>query len=791
MKDIRAQSVDREPEDQGVESIGLDDLSKLAQFSLDQAVDPILWVNAGGKFIYANQAACLSLEYSLDEMRTMTVHDIDPLFPKERWPSHWEEIRQKRSFVFESIHRTKSGKTFPVEITVNCLTLGDKEYNCVFARNITERKQIEEQLSHFFAIVSSSHDAILGLTIDGVIISWNAAAERLFGYTAEEAIGLSISFLWPADKVAEGRSLLDKARHGYMVDQYETIRQRKDGSPLNVSITLSPCKDDTGSFVGYSAIVRDITERKQAEIVLRESEERYRSLVDNISMGITLMDCHYRIVTINRVHADMIGRPVEHCIGQECFRVFEKREAVCPHCPGTRAMATGMPAEVEAMGVRDNGTTYPARVQAFPLFGSDMTINGFIEVVEDITDRKHTEQELTNAKLAAEASERAKGEFLANMSHEIRTPMTAILGFADILLGSSSPKEIAEAAQIIKRNGDNLLTIINDILDLSRIESGKQQTEELACSPDQIVADVISTMKVSADAKGLFLRYEIADNVPDSIHTDPMRLRQILVNLVGNAIKFTEVGGVMVNMQLETDASNEPKLRFDVVDTGIGLSKENIGKVFQPFSQADSSTSRRFGGTGLGLAISQRLAKILGGDIVVSSILERGSTFTLTIATGPLHRQDQLRPPFKTAKVRSQGSSCDIKLSGRILLAEDGPDNQRLIRHILQKAGAEVTVADNGQVAIELTLAAQRSGRPFDVVLMDIQMPIMDGYEATRQLRRAGYTGVVVALTAHAMTEDRQKCLNAGCNEYTTKPIDRTDLLRIMEKYVVRPDSRP
>ena len=233
-----------------------------------------------------------------------------------------------------------------------------KGYNCVFARNITERKQTEERLSHFFAIVNSSHDAILGLTIDGVITSWNAAAERLFGYTAEEVIGQPISVIWPSDKVDEGRSLLDEAKHGRTVTQYETIRRRKDGSLVNVSITHSPCKDDTGRLVGASAIVRDITEQKQAETVVRESEERYRSLVENIDLGITLIDGQHRILMVNQAHAEYVQNAVKGFVGQDCFRAFEKRNDVCDHCPGVTAMATGCPAEVETVGIRDDGSTF-------------------------------------------------------------------------------------------------------------------------------------------------------------------------------------------------------------------------------------------------------------------------------------------------------------------------------------------------------------------------------------------------------------------------------------------------
>jgi PAS domain S-box-containing protein len=390
---------------------------------------------------------------------------------------------------------------------------------------------------------------------------------------------------------------------------------------------------------------------------------------------------------------------------------------------------------------------------------------------------------LRQALITADAATRAKSEFLANMSHEIRTPMTAILGFADVLLGNPPPAEAMESAQIIKRNGDHLLKIINDILDLSKIEAGSCKTETVACSPRQILADVSATMKVQLDAKGLSWTTEIHEDVPNCIFTDPLRLRQILVNLVGNAVKFTEIGGVSIVMQMDHGVALESKLRIDVTDTGIGLTEEQIGLIFKPFSQADGSVSRRFGGTGLGLAISQRLAKILGGDISVNSVLGKGSTFSLKVATqsvGSLTRES----PAIDVPSNVSSSTPPMKLDGRILLAEDGPDNQRLITHVLRKIGAQVTSAKNGEAAFQLAMESMQVGHPFDAILMDMQMPVMDGYEATRQLRDAGYQGPIVALTAHAMSDDRQKCLDAGCSEYVTKPIDRANLLTVIAKYL-------
>jgi signal transduction histidine kinase/ActR/RegA family two-component response regulator len=412
------------------------------------------------------------------------------------------------------------------------------------------------------------------------------------------------------------------------------------------------------------------------------------------------------------------------------------------------------------------------------------------------------ELQATNAALdaanrVAEAATAAKSEFLANMSHEIRTPMTAILGYAEIMLANAKTPEDVEITKTIKRNGDHLLGIINDILDLSKIEAGKLRVERISCSPVAIVADIASLMRVRAKAKNLPLSIEYDGPIPETVQSDPTRLRQILINLVGNAVKFTQSGNVRLTIRVRPDSSGSPQLQFAVMDTGIGITEEQASRLFQPFSQGDASIGRTFGGTGLGLAISKRLAKMLGGDVTVYSVSGQGSKFTLTIDTGPLDGVRWLERPHETIGEDAQKNTApppaeQLEPHCRILLAEDGLDNQRLLAFLLRKAGAEVAVADNGQAAVELALAANSQDRPFAVILMDMQMPVVDGYEATRRLRAAGYAGPIVALTAHAMKEDRQKCLDAGCDDYLPKPIDRHTLLAAVAKHLAgQPQSQP
>jgi two-component system, sensor histidine kinase and response regulator len=414
-------------------------------------------------------------------------------------------------------------------------------------------------------------------------------------------------------------------------------------------------------------------------------------------------------------------------------------------------------------------------------------------------------QELRSARDLAVAASRSKSEFLANMSHEIRTPITAILGYADILgreltsctgcpahAGCGQLRRHLASVETIQRNGDHLLRIIEDILDLSKIEAGKLTVEWIAICPCEIVAQVALIACVPVEAKGLRFDIEYEGAVPEAIHTDPTRLRQILVNLIGNAAKFTETGGIRLITRL-VGAGELSAMQFDVVDTGIGMTAEQVGRLFQPFMQADTSTSRRYGGTGLGLIISRRLAAMLGGGVeVVETQPGAGTRMRVTIGTGRLDGVRMLDDP-RAATDAARRTSAEASrpdavpaLSGRILLAEDGPDNQRLIAHILKTAGAEVTTVANGQLALESALKAREEGCPFGLILMDMQMPVMDGYTATRVLREKGYTGPILALTAHAMSDERQRCLAAGCDGYASKPIDRQQLIATIQSYLVR-----
>ncbi len=704
---------------------------RLTQFAVDRAGDIVFWVSPDARIEYANDAACRALGYSREELLARTVCDIDPDFPSERWPIHWDELRQCGSLSFESRHRRKDGRILSVEITANHVELDGRELSCSFVRDITERKRVEKALQEreakYRQLIDSAHSIILRMDTQGVITFVNPFAESFFGFGREELLGKNVVGTIVPEEETSGCDLADMiqdiGRHPerYANDEYESMR--RGGERVWIAWTNQPILDEEGNVVGLLCVGNDITERKLAE-----------------------------------------RRRTEHA---------------------TLLKSKNMELEAQRQQLKAQQT----------------------ELLE-------TNRALGKAKAVAEDASRSKSEFLANMSHEIRTPMTAILGFADVLneeigccercsahMDCQHRRRGREAVTTIRRNSDHLLCIINDILDLSKIEAGKLEVECLRCSPIRLVEEIRSMMRVRADGKGLWFNVEHVGPIPETIETDPTRLRQILINLAGNAIKFTDVGGVRLVIRFLSGQDGDsappeaPKMVFDVLDTGIGMSPDQVERLFEPFQQGDTSTSRRFGGTGLGLTISKRLAEMLGGTITVDSQVGRGSAFTLTVATGNTDRVKMRDRPWgalaQPAEAPARDAPSDASpeaLDCRILLAEDGVDNQRLISLLLTRAGADVEVAGNGQVAVDKAQAALDRGAPFDVILMDMQMPVLDGYRATRQLRQRGHVGPIIAVTAHAMASDRAKCLEAGCSGYVSKPINREALLATIAA-ALKPDA--
>jgi signal transduction histidine kinase/DNA-binding response OmpR family regulator len=407
--------------------------------------------------------------------------------------------------------------------------------------------------------------------------------------------------------------------------------------------------------------------------------------------------------------------------------------------------------------------------------------------IEEHEKRLREEQErlvIEKVCQATEAANRAKSQFLANMSHEIRTPLNAILGFTDLLRKGADCGDEAERLdylETIYNSSVHLLDLINDVLDLSKIEADRMQIERIRCCPHEIVAGVMSVLRVRAGEKDLDFRCEWPDGVPQTIVTDPVRVKQLLMNLVGNAVKFTHRGSVRLVVRLLGPAE-KARMAFDVIDTGIGIAPDKLETIFDAFVQADASVTREYGGTGLGLAISRRIAQALGGNLTVRSQPRRGSVFTATIDAGSLEKVPILPNSAGeglAAGRRRAAQATTLLPRARVLLVEDGSTNRKLISLVLRKAGAEVLTAENGQIGVDRALA-----EPFDAILMDMQMPVMDGYTATARLREAGCRVPIIALTAHAMAGDETKCQQAGCSGYLTKPVDADRLLETIAEFL-------
>ncbi len=495
-----------------------------------------------------------------------------------------------------------------------------------------------------------------------------------------------------------------------------------------------------------------------------------RDTFDRLVVGVMLVDVRDRIILMNRLFTSAVGLEDDQIVGKNPSSLAWIRDDTSQELPWTESKRTGemVSGRVLHLQVEDRRLTF--NVNSTPIIGSGVMIT-----FEDITQLEENKIELAKARDAAEAASKSKSAFLANMSHEIRTPMNAVLGFTEVLRRDIERNEEKRRQHLntIHSSGTHLLNLINDILDLSKIEAGRLEIESIACEVHRVIADVVTVMRVRSDEKNISLDYQFDGEIPATIQSDPARLRQVLTNLVGNAIKFTEQGGVRIVAKLVHEL-DRPQMMIQVIDTGIGMTEAGAAKIFDPFSQADASVTRRFGGTGLGLSISKRFAEALGGAVTVSSQVDVGSVFTVTLDTGSLTGIAMITPnPADLATVCEDEEHLAISLPNmRVLLVDDGDENRQLMSLILHEAGTTYQTAENGLEAVKLATEQE-----WDVILMDMQMPVMDGYTATRTLRAQGYTKPIIALTAHAMQQAEQECRDAGCSGFMTKPINFDKLI--------------
>jgi PAS domain S-box-containing protein len=512
-----------------------------------------------------------------------------------------------------------------------------------------------------------------------------------------------------------------------------------------------------------------------------------RTLVDNLPDFIYAKDAECRFLLANASVARHMGTTPDQLLGKSDFDFFPSDLAEA-YCEDERKVMRSGQALInrEEAGLDASGNALTLLTTKVPLRDEQGRVVGILGIGRDITARVKVEAEVRAAREAAEAANRAKSDFLANMSHEIRTPMNGMLGMADLLLDTHLDREQREFTQTIRESGKALLTVINDILDFSKIEAGKLQLESIEMDVRRPVEEVARLLTIQAHAKGLELRVSFDSALPVSVLGDPHRLRQILLNLGGNAIKFTSVGEVGIAICVLEVSEQGVLVRFEVSDSGIGIPRDRLEALFQPFSQVDASTTRRFGGTGLGLSIVRRLVELMNGTCGVESVVGVGSRFWFTVRFGAAAACDNPHTyPSATAEtLQFQSANTPPR---RLLMAEDNVVNQRVASRMLEKMGYLVDVVANGREAID---AWARGG--YDAILMDCQMPEMDGYAATREIRRLESSGgarvPIVALTAHAMKGAAEECFAAGMDHFITKPIDRDELHECLERSLAAPD---
>jgi len=611
---------------------------------------------------------------------------------------------------------------------------------CGVLRLANSRKQADQELR---AIIETSREWIWSIDLSGRHTFSNPAVEAILGYKPDDIVGkCSLDLIHEEDRAeVEGwlpRHIADKQGWDSLLLRW----RHKDGGYRYLESSAVPVLDRNGDVIGFRGVDRDITK-------LRRSEEHAQGLVNSIADAVFVHDADGIFHEANSTACEMFRRTEEELVGMCVLDLWSDADRTRL----TRLWETmTTPATVAGRHRRNDGSEFPVEVRVAR--GAD---GMFVATVRDTSDREEAEEQLREAKLRAEAANVAKSEFLANMSHEIRTPLTAILGFAEMLeldgdLESAPPSRLS-AVETIRRNGDHLLRIINDILDLSKIEAGKLQIDTKPCNLRDIVDGTVASFRELPSTQA-----ELVSECPEvTIETSAVRLRQILLNLVGNAVKFTGRGNVKVAATID-----QGQLSIEVDDTGPGMSPEQAAELFASFHQLDNSATREHGGAGLGLTISRRLARAMGGDVeIVRANPGKGCTFRMTLPT-----------PVLATQSNDEGVP-NLPSGLRVLVVEDRPDNQRLITGLLGHFGAsKVDVADDGEQGIGRIMG----GHEYDVILMDMQMPVMDGYTATRLLREAGYDCPIVAVTAHALEGDIAKCLDAGCDAYTPKPVSSVTL---------------
>jgi len=735
------------------------------------------------KILYANTVFLDLFKYHYKEVGEIFLNDL--FFMEKDYGDFYNRIKEKGYIRnFEIKLNDKNKKNIWCSISATLIKDRDKEFLDITIDDIHERKEIEKNLMEskelFKTVFNNTAAAITVSDKSERIIAWNPYTEKLLGFDKETFFNKQVKTLYPPKEWNRMRSFRIREK-GVQAD-IETKAYKHDGSIIDVNVSISVLKDLDGNIMGAIGIMRDITNQKLAEKRIKDSERKIRVILDNSAAGITLLDKNERIISWNKYveallvmkESDLYNRSVKTLYPEEEWRKIRR----------ANIRQLGSKKHMETKVITKKGDIIDIDLSINILKDSNDEIVGSVGIMQDITERKEFQEMLIQAKMSAEQANSAKSLFLSNMSHEIRTPMNAIMGMIDLTLDTSLTGEQRDNLIIAKDATDNLLGLINDILDLSKVEAGKIVLERIEFQLHNVLANVLKSLSVIARDKELDLELDISPDVPCTVVGDPVRIRQILINLINNAMKFTPKGKVTIRVKVESSLKNNNVLiLFSVADEGIGIPKDKHEAVFELFSQAEASTTRKFGGTGLGLAICKRLVEMMGGRIWIESEEEKGSIFNFTAEMEVLSvEDDSSESVFERINIGEERNSDKDVQRLNILLAEDNAINQKIAIKMLEQRGWSVTaVASGKEVLAELEKGA------YDIILMDAQMPEMDGFEVTKDIRKReilnGNHIPIVALTARAMHEDKQKCLDSGMDGYVAKPIDRKKLFYEIEKF--------
>ncbi|MGD0722126.1 MAG: PAS domain S-box protein [Roseiarcus sp.] len=682
----------------------------------------------------------------------------------------------------------KDGGEFPVEVALGPVTTaGGVKVICsivdISARRPMENARGDSEQRMRLTFDGIRDQAIVMLDVEGRVVGWNAGAESLIGYAKDEIIGRHVSLLHPPDDVAQGlaeRQLAVAAERGRV--EAEGWRRRKDGARFMANDTVDAIRGAGGELCGFVEVMRDITEHKRIENQLTETNMRFAMAAEAAGLGFWDFDVEARTLRWDDQMFRLYG--LGRTGGEQPFALWARHLHPDDRARAEQEIADAIGGrrnfESEYRIVRPDGRVRRLHCAASLARDAAGRAERLVGVSFDITERKEAEQGLERARDAAEAANRSKSEFLAVISHEIRTPMNGVMGLNALLLDTDLTPRQRRMSEAIRDSADSLLTIIDDILDISKLESGKIELEEIDFDLTAVIEGAVELLAPRARQKGLALSVDFGAVSRTSLHGDAARLRQIALNLLSNAIKFTPRGEVTIAVATSEAAGGAVAIRCEVLDTGPGVDGEAKKRLFKPFEQADSSVSRRFGGTGLGLSICKKLVELMGGRIGVDDRPGGGSAFWFEVA---------LRPSAAGAAGLAthnpdKGEGEAAVRSGRILLAEDHAVNIEVARMILEGAGYTVDVALDG---VEATEAVRRNR--YDLVLMDMQMPRLDGLAATRQIRAAERGGAhlpIIAMTANAMKQDRRRCLEAGMDDYFSKPFKPALLIEKVARWIDR-----